>query len=303
MTPQRVDITDRRYCPSAMGVAHDSLRGLLDAQRFTVGKWHRVQAPLADLLASPGGARDRQLLAGTRFNVLVRHQGHVFGFDEDEGLCGWLAETSLDADHLVTHRVESPGTHAYTKADIKSPEVAVLTCGARVRVTGDDGVFAETPFGHIPSAHLRPVAMPSPDPVAIARGFLGTPYLWGGNSRAGIDCSGLVQVSRRACGLACPADSDVQALMPGQHLAVTETQPGDLLFWRGHVAMVTAKGQMIHANAHHMAVVEEPIAPAMARILAAGSRFLHALRTCSPKGPAGHKARQGSQACGNGKQP
>lgn len=278
MTRPILNPDDRRYCPAAMGVAHDSLRGLLPAREFTSGTWQRVCAPLADLLASPDGPRDRQLLAGTRFNALVRHQGFVFGFDDDEGLCGWIAATALGADHPVTHRVASPGTHAYARADIKSAERAALSCGARVQVIGVAGAFAQTPFGHVPRGHLRPLDEPLPDPLAVARGFLGTPYLWGGNSRAGIDCSGLVQVSRRACGLPCPADSDMQARMAGQQVEVTDARPGDLLFWAGHVAMVSASGQMIHANAHHMAVVEEPLAPALARIAGTGAAFLHGLR-------------------------
>jgi cell wall-associated NlpC family hydrolase len=149
---------------------------------------------------------------------------------------------------------------------------------AQVQVTGQSGTFAETPQGFIHAAHLRPLGDRLDDQVAVARLFLGTPYLWGGNGPAGIDCSGLVQAARRACGLPCPADSDLQRAMPSRDVAPGDECPGDLICWKGHVALVSEPGAIIHANAHHMAVAEEPLPRAEARIAAKGDPVLRRLR-------------------------
>jgi cell wall-associated NlpC family hydrolase len=270
--------TDRRSLRCARGVAHDSLRGQVAADSFVAGTQLRVTAPLIDLCSAPGGPRDRQLPLGTGFTDLVRAEGWVFGFDDLDGYCGWVPELALGPDAPVTHRVCAPSSHLYPEPDIKSRERAALPCLARVRVTGTQGRFAETALGFVPVAHLCQLDQPLSDPVAVARGLLGVPYLWGGNSAAGIDCSGLVQVARRACGLSCPADSDQQAAMPGQDIAAGHEAPGDLVFWRGHVAMVSAPGLIVHANAHHMAVTEEPLSRAEARIAAGGDPVQRRLR-------------------------
>lgn len=258
-------MTDRRYLRAAGGVAHDSLRGALEGVLFVPGRWQRVIAPLADLCATPGGARDRQMLRGTRLCVITECDGHAFGFDGDEGYCGWIAEAALGEDAPVTHWVAAPATHLYPAPDIKTREVMGLSMGARLQVTGEVGRFAVTPDGYVPARHLRRLGDWRADPVAVARDFLGTPYLWGGNSRDGIDCSGLVQAVFRAMGRDCPGDSDLQSLMAGAEVAPGAEAAGDLIFWASHVAMVSAPGRLIHANAHHMAVTEEGLDAVLAR--------------------------------------
>ncbi|PTX00796.1 NlpC/P60 family protein [Pararhodobacter aggregans] len=258
-------MTDRRYFRAAGGVAHDSLKGALEGVLFVPGRWLRVVAPLADLCATPGGARDRQMLLGTRICVITECDGHAFGFDGDEGYCGWIAEEALGDDLSVSHWVAAPATHVYGAPDIKQRERMALSMGARLQVTGEVGRFAVTPGGYVPARHLRKIGDWRADAVAVARDFLGTPYLWGGNSRDGIDCSGLVQAAFRALGRDCPGDSDLQSLMEGAEVLDGAEEAGDLIFWAGHVAMVSEPGRLIHANAHHMAVTEEPMADVLAR--------------------------------------
>jgi cell wall-associated NlpC family hydrolase len=136
--------------------------------------------------------------------------------------------------------------------------------GGRVRVAGAEGAFAATPRGFVPRAHLRSGGDRPGDPAAVALRFLGVPYLWGGNSRDGLDCSGLVQAAMLACGRPCPGDSDLQRAAFAA--ATGAPRRGDLLFWAGHVAMALDAATIIHANAHHMAVADEPLATAVARI-------------------------------------
>jgi cell wall-associated NlpC family hydrolase len=271
-------MTDRRFLRMTDGVAHASLRGTLDADRFTDGTWHRLAAPLSDLCAVPEGARDRQLPLGTRFCALTARDGWSFGFVARDGYCGWVATAALGPDGPVTHWVAAPASHLYPAADLKTHERAALPVLALVEVISTSNGFAQTPAGWVPLPHLRRFGDWLADPVAAARLLTGAPYLWGGNSAAGIDCSGLVQAALQACGRDCPADSDLQRAMPGAEVPPGAEAPGDLIFWKGHVAMVSAHDRIIHANAHHMAVAEEPLAQAEARIAATGSPVLRRLR-------------------------
>lgn len=261
-------------------VAHLSLRGLVAAETYVAGEVLRVVVPLTDLLAAPGGARQRQVLRGAAFLVLERRHGHAFGQVMRDGYVGWLAEAALAPASDPTHWVSAPATHLYPSPDMKQQELAHLSFGAALAVVGQAEGFARTAEGaFVPRQHLRPVGDWLEDPVAAAERLLGTPYLWGGNSRAGVDCSGLVQLACHACGIDCPGDSDMQQDALGQPLPpATLPQRGDLMFWRGHVALVAAPDLLLHANAHHMAVAHEPLAEARARIAAQGGGPVTALR-------------------------
>lgn len=263
---------DRRLTPANGRVAHVSLKGQVGAETYVEGVWARVTAPFADLMHAPEGLRDRQLLCGARVRVLERRAGHAFVQAERDGYVGYLAEAALGPDLAPTHRVAAPATHLYPAATLKQPELALLPFGAELRVLGEAGRFAELAGGRfVPKVHLRPVDERADDHVAVAESFLGSPYLWGGNTRDGIDCSGLVQLSCWACGLPCPGDSDLQQAALGRLLAPEEPlRRGDLLFWKGHVAILADAGTLIHANGHAMAVSYEGLAAAVARIAAAG---------------------------------
>ena len=160
-------------------------------------------------------------------------------------------------------------THLYRDDDMKSPDLRHLSFGALVTVEAEGRQFWETPEGYIPKKHLRPLDRPFTDPAAVAMLHFGAPYLWGGNSILGIDCSGLAQAALLACGLPCPGDSDLQEALG----AAVEgpLRRGDLVFWPGHVAMAVDETTLIHANAHHMAVAYEGAEAAMLRIRAQGN--------------------------------
>ncbi|MDP4034504.1 MAG: NlpC/P60 family protein [Pseudorhodobacter sp.] len=257
---------DRRLTPANSRAAHESLRGRVAAPRYTAGEAAQVIVPLVDLLRAPGGARDRQLLLGDAFTVIDRSQGHAFGQSAKDGYCGYLPEAALGGAEIPTHWVAAPASHLYTSPSVQAHEMAALSFGARLRVLGTSGKFSQTTQGCIPSCHLREIGDWFADPVDVAMLFLGTPYLWGGNSRAGIDCSGLVQTALLACGRACPGDGDMQQSL-GQPIADNAAlKGGDLLFWQGHVAMAINATMMIHATGNAMSVVVENTAAAVARI-------------------------------------
>ncbi|HRO14985.1 MAG TPA: NlpC/P60 family protein [Paracoccus sp. (in: a-proteobacteria)] len=256
---------DRRLTPATDRVALASSG--FDRPEVTQGTPMRVAVPLACLLRTPDGARDRQVNFGADVTVIERRGAWAFVQAQADGYCGWIATEALTGDRsAITHRVSAPATHVYPAPDMKLRETASLSLGARLSVVETQGRFARLATGGwVPVQHIG--GQPAADPAGVALSLLGTPYLWGGNSRAGIDCSGLAQVALSACAIACPGDSDLQeAAFP----PVPDIRRGDLLFWPGHVALAMDGDTMIHATAWAMSVVTESIASAIARIDAAG---------------------------------
>lgn len=265
-------------------VAHTRLHGQVAAERFSDGTPMRVVLPVADLSLQPDGARARQVLFGQRFDVLETVGGRAYGIAGRDGHAGWVAAAALGPWQAPTHRVGAMAAHVYPQPDVKTPAGVLLSLGAAVTVAGweDDWAQLDT-GGWIVARTLRGVDEPADDPVAVALAFLGVPYLWGGDSFAGIDCSGLVQAACHACALPCPPDSDLQAAHLGQPLPKgSALQRGDAVFWHGHVGLMVDGATLVHANAHHMAVAVEPLAEAIARIAATGGGPVTARRRFLP---------------------
>lgn len=263
-------MTDRRLYPATARVAHVSLRGTVGDIPLTAGQDMEITATLADLLAAPNGARDRQLVHGEGFCVVDTQGDHAFGFARKDGYCGWVLASALRPVAPKTHWVCAPASHLYPAPRVQAPPIHALPFGANVQVLGQDGGFAQTDQGFIPLPHLRALGTGLGDPATVAEMFLHCPYLWGGNSHAGIDCSGLVQGALLACGILAPADSDLQQSIGAALPSGAPLQRGDLLFWRGHVAMVVDDQRLIHANGHTMNVAYEEISACIIRIAAAG---------------------------------
>ncbi len=268
---------DRRFWPATERVAHVSLQGRIEGVVFSEGMAFTVGAPLVDLQRTPDGPRERQLPRGTGFTLIEDVGGWAFGFVEADGYCGWMRAAVLIAPRAASHWVASVGTHIYAGPAVQA-FCDVMPMGARLRVTGQVGNFAEVDGGFVPASHLRAIGDWLTDPVAVAEAFLGTPYLWGGNSRAGLDCSGLVQLAYHACGLPCPRDSDLQQALGVALPDDAALQRGDLVFWRGHVAMMVDDRRILHANGHTMSVAYEGLAEANARIIEQGGGPVTALR-------------------------
>jgi prepilin-type processing-associated H-X9-DG protein len=264
-------MTDPRITPANARAALESLRGTIDAPQYTKGEFAQLIHPLTDLLASPNGKRERQLLLGDHFTIIDRHEDYAFGQASKDGFCGYLPETALGPAETPTHWVAAPMTTLYPDANLKTHEIGALTLGARLTALGEHGKFTQTTRGFVPTLHLKPVGEWHKDPVAIAQTYLGTPYLWGGNSRIGLDCSGLVQACLMSCGHTCPGDSDLQQALGKPISEKAALKRGDLLFWDGHVAMCMNADFMIHATAAFMAVVMENTRSAIKRIADQGS--------------------------------
>jgi cell wall-associated NlpC family hydrolase len=269
---------DRRLTPFSGRVALDSLRGHMDAPAFTAGEPAAVALPLVDLMTRPAGARDRQLPLGAALTVVDRQDGWAFVQASKDGYCGWLPDAAIGAAITPTHWVTAPASHAYAAPKVQAPDRFALPMGASLTVTATEGAFAATQAGFVPLAHLRPIGGYFDDPAEVALMFLHSPYLWGGNSHAGLDCSGLVQIAFHACGRECPGDSDLQQAV-GQPLSEdAPSRCNDLIFWKGHVALMLDATRLIHANGHSMSVALESLDAATNRIAAQGGGPITARR-------------------------
>jgi len=214
-----------------------------------------------------GSVAVSELLAGEGFDVFELANDWAFGRSVADAYVGWVR-----ADALVPRRdaalvmVTARLTPVFATADIKAPVVMELPFGARVAGAAGAHFFA-CDVGFIHNRHLA--AAPA-TPIEVARLFTGAPYLWGGRTPLGVDCSGLVQAALAACGVAAPRDSDQQRDGLGVAVAFNDREAGDLVFFPGHVGILATRDRLFHANAHWMATVEEPLADVVVRLHAAG---------------------------------
>ena len=240
----------------------------------------RIAVPIADVWEDAQARRlARQFLCGDAVECAERQGDMVFVRRKSDGYPGWVSQTALAERAEPNFWVRSFGTLAFEEPDIKSPAPIRLPFFGAVSGT-PEGKFTHTDFGYVPTAHLSEDPVLSDDPIAVAERFLGVPYLWGGNSELGIDCSGLSQKVFAVCGVDIPSDSGAQWAALGK----TDTpQRGDICFWEGHLAILVDDDTFIHANAHHMCVAYEPVADTLKRIEASGERYLGFARV-SPRG-------------------
>jgi cell wall-associated NlpC family hydrolase len=269
---------DPRLTPARPDLAAKYLEGKVEATRFVVGEVFEIAEPIAPLREGPSAESmlATQALKGERVTIYDRNgEGWAWGQLNSDGYVGWLPDRALAKPSTApSQKITAIRTLAFPGPSIKLPPVDTLVMGTMLTVAREDGAFAVTGEGwYLPRRHLGPLDRFESDFVAVAERFVGTPYLWGGKSSLGIDCSGLVQIALNASGTGCPRDSDMQQDSLGRALNPTESkklQRGDLIFWKSHVAIVRDADSIVHANAHHMATAIENTRDAIARIKAAG---------------------------------
>lgn len=269
---------DRRLNAHRPDLADIRLAGRVEAARFVEGRPAHVGAALVDLRREPRPdcGVDTQLLRGEDVLVFDETDGWAWVQSAFDGYVGWTSAGALSPGRSrATHEVRAPRTFAYPGPDLKFPHLDALSMGSRVEVTGEAETrgtrYALLAGGEaVIARHLRPLGETDRDYVAVAEEFLWTPYLWGGTSGFGLDCSGLVHLAMRMCGVAVLRDSDMQAATIGDPFdpgrEYENLRRGDLVFWRGHIAIAQGEGILLHANGYTMQVTSEPVGQALDRI-------------------------------------
>jgi cell wall-associated NlpC family hydrolase len=276
---------DPRVTPLRDGIAARALEGVLPAEVYLDPKPLRCAVPAAAIRRSPDAASEQmdQLLFGEVFDVIEEEGAFLWGQAHRDGYVGFVEAAALaPPGPTPTHWISAIRTYAFAEPTIKSKASGPYSMNAQVTVETVEGRLARVAgAGWMAVEHLSPIGAFARDPAAVAERYLGAPYLWGGRESLGLDCSGLVQQAMFACGLACPRDADMQQAL-GHEIARAEFGRGDLVFWKGHVAIGLDASRILHANAHHMAVAVEPLDAAVERIKAAGSGEPTAFRKFLP---------------------
>ncbi|MGQ9371354.1 C40 family peptidase [Azospirillum sp. ST 5-10] len=254
---------DPRRHPWRPDLAAAHLRGRVEAARFVDGREHQVTAGVAGMRGSPDPAarQTSEVLYGEGFTVYDRCGGWAWGQCATDGYVGWVPEAALDAGRPApTHLVADLAAFRFPEPDLKTPPLDSLPLGSRLRAVGERGGYVElADGGWLYARHLAPVDAVEPDLVATAQRLLGVPYLWGGRTPRGIDCSGLAQLALLRAGVACPRDSDMQRAEVGEPVPGTAYRRGDLVFFPGHVGLMLDGERLLHATAFTMTVTVEPL--------------------------------------------
>jgi len=264
---------DPRVHVAREGIVDIALAGQVAAGRYTAPQAMLCTAPHIAMRGGPDGASTAvsELLHGEGFDVFDI-AGDIagdwaFGRSAHDRYVGWVPLAALaepPEEEANWHCVTTPLAAVFAEADIKSTVERLLPMGSRVNAAPDGRFLALAGGGHVHLAHVAPLV--DADLLSVARRFLGAPYVWGGRSPLGVDCSGLVQASLSLCGVAAPRDSDQQHDGLGRAVNFEERATGDLIFFPGHVGIIAEGDRLLHANAHWMTTCEEPLADVLARL-------------------------------------
>jgi len=261
-----VDSFDKRITPARADLAAAHLKGKVEAPRYVEGEKRSICIGRASLHteADFGSMQATELLYGEIFTVYDQQGDWIWGQAESDLYVGYLFYMNAGPVFSTDATVSALMAPVFSEADLKKPLYDKLPLNSRVKTMGVDGVYVNMGYGFVHQRHLAPQTQK--DFVTVAQRFLGVPYVWGGKTQAGLDCSGLVQTALQAVGKAAPRDTDMMEKALGDPVALSDVRRGDIIFWKGHVGVMLDAQSLLHANAFHMEVAIEPLAEAMERI-------------------------------------
>jgi hypothetical protein len=261
-------MADRRLTPARPDLAASHLKGQVDAAQFADGALSSVIWGRIALRAAPsdGAGQDSELLRGESVTAYERKNGWAWVQASADSYVGYVREAGLGPATAAVARVILPLTPLLSAPDVKSPLRDLLPLNALLHCELLDGDFVAVEGGFVSSRALAPLGQFAPDFVAVAEQFLGVPYVWGGKTFQGLDCSGLIQTSLQAAGISAPRDTDMMEQSLGETVLGAKLRRGDLVFWKGHMGVMRDGEMLLHANAFHMQVTSEPLAVAVERI-------------------------------------
>ena len=270
-------MADKRVTPARPDLAAAHLKGVVQAERYVDGHMAGIEVGRASLRSAPteGAAQDSELLFGEQVTVYEDKDGWAWVQAKNDLYVGYMRADSLGDTMAGRLRVSALMAPVFSAADLKTPVRDMLPMNAVVPVLGQDGDYVNIGKGFVHQRHLAPEA--EKDFVSIAERFVGVPYVWGGKTAAGLDCSGLIQTALQAVGKAAPRDTDMMEKALGETIALSDVgrgdlppapqlRRGDIIFWKGHMGVMLDATRLLHANAFHMAVAIEPLSDAVARI-------------------------------------
>jgi cell wall-associated NlpC family hydrolase len=259
-------MADKRVTAARADLAASHLKGVVDAPRFADGEKFSIAVGRTSLRVRPSddAAQDSELLFGEAFTMYDRSNGWAWGQAANDLYVGYVKDTALAPPFATQAKVTALLAPVFSRADLKTPVRDLLPMNAAVPVLEHSGDYVRIGDGrYLHQRHLGPAEK---DFVAVAEHFLGAPYVWGGKTAAGLDCSGLIQAALQAVEKAAPRDTDMMEKALGDAVSQSDIRRGDLVFWKGHMGVMLDETRLLHANAFHMAVAIEPLADAIARI-------------------------------------
>jgi cell wall-associated NlpC family hydrolase len=276
---------DRRLTPARPDLAAVSLRGKVEAARFVEGWRRRVVEPVAPLRRTPAhdAMLETEALYGEDVLVFEESEGWAWAQLLRDSYVGYMPTSALGTEAAPTHKIAILRSFVYPKPSIKAPPLTALPFGARVQINGQEGEFAAlAEGGFLYAQHLAPLDRFEADFVAVAERFLEAPYLWGGRTAQGLDCSALIQTALAAAGRVAPRDSDMLEAELGAPIAFDEAlanlRRGDLVFWKGHIGVMRDAQTLLHASGWQMRVVAEPLAGVRGRFAEKGAGPITSIR-------------------------
>jgi cell wall-associated NlpC family hydrolase len=280
---------DPRRHPFRADLAAEDLRGRVETERFVPGHVMRCARPVVSIKGRPRRAASQtaELLFGEEFTVYETRDGWAWGQRATDGYIGYVQASALEeAGEEPGHMVAALTAPVFTRAHFKAPVARSLSINSPVRIRGAEGEFRRlSGGGWLHQAHLAARGDVAPDFVAVAEEFRGLPYIWGGNSGLGVDCSGLVQAALQRAGRPCPRDTDMQEAELGRALATRESgdfRRGDVILFPGHVGIVVAPGRLLHASSRWMRVLDEALDSVLARLRLVHAEPITAVRRIAP---------------------